>query len=49
MQKNLAENVAIYNFSLARTKFPNKWKEANVTPIHKKDDKYLASNYIIGQ
>ena len=25
--------------------FPNKWKEANVTPVHKKKDKQLVSNY----
>ena len=25
--------------------FPNQWKEANVTPVHKKKDKQTASNY----
>ena len=26
-------------------KFPSQWKEANVTPVHKKKDKQLVSNY----
>ena len=25
--------------------FPDQWKEANVTPVHKKDDKQSTSNY----
>ena len=25
--------------------FPDQWKEANVTPVHKKNDKQLISNY----
>ena len=25
--------------------FPNQWKEANVTPVHKKNDKQVVTNY----
>ena len=25
--------------------FPDQWKEANVTPVHKKNDKQIISNY----
>ena len=25
--------------------FPDQWKEANVTPVHKKNDKLIISNY----
>jgi hypothetical protein len=50
MLKETAESISgilarLYNYSLATSKFPSSWKVANVTPIHKKDDKFLASNY----
>ena len=35
----------IFNSSITRCDFPKTWKMANVTPIHKKDDKSLPSNY----
>ena len=34
-----------FNRSLDQGYFPSSWKEANVTPIYKKDDKSLPSNY----
>ena len=36
----------LFNFSLATGKVPLLWKEANVTPIFKKDDPSVVSNYI---
>ncbi|MCG8116730.1 MAG: reverse transcriptase domain-containing protein, partial [Candidatus Thiodiazotropha endolucinida] len=35
----------LFNFSLSKGKVPNIWKEANVTPIFKKDDPSNISNY----
>lgn len=35
----------IYNKSLSSGKFPSKWKEAKVVPIHKSGDSTLISNY----
>ena len=35
----------IFNKSLQHAHFPSSWKYANVTPIHKKDDKSLPNNY----
>ena len=35
----------IFNKSLQSAHFPKPWKYANVTPIHKKEDKSLPSNY----
>ena len=35
----------LFNFSLATGKVPLIWKEANVTPIFKKDDPSVVSNY----
>ena len=32
-------------FSLVQGYFPQAWKQGNLTPIHKKDDKSLPSNY----
>jgi hypothetical protein len=36
---------AIFNISLTTKHFPNKWKLANVTPVHKKEDKNIIGNY----
>jgi hypothetical protein len=36
---------AIFNFSLITKHFPNKWKLANVTPVHEKEDKNIIGNY----
>ncbi|MCG8113671.1 MAG: reverse transcriptase domain-containing protein [Candidatus Thiodiazotropha taylori] len=35
----------LFNRSLIQGYFPPSWKEANLTPIHKKDEKSLPSNY----
>ena len=35
----------IYDNILTTGIFPNQWKEANVTPIHKKNDKQIITNY----
>ena len=35
----------IFNRSLQQGYFPSAWKTANVSPIHKKDEKSLTSNY----
>ncbi|MCG7875096.1 MAG: reverse transcriptase family protein [Candidatus Thiodiazotropha endolucinida] len=35
----------VFNRSIAQGYFPPQWKEANLTPIFKKDDKSLPSNY----
>ena len=48
--KDLAQPLSsplkdLYNFSLEKGKFPNIWKQANVTPIYKKDDPSEVSNY----
>jgi exonuclease III len=37
--------TTLYNESLHQSKVPKAWKNANVTPIHKKGDKHLANNY----
>ena len=37
--------AVIFNRSLSQGYFPSSWKEANVTPIFKKDDKSQPSNY----
>ena len=34
-----------FNFSLFKSSVPDSWKEANVTPILKKDDPSEVSNY----
>jgi hypothetical protein len=36
---------AIFNISLITKHFPNKWKLANVTPVHKKEDTNIIGNY----
>lgn len=35
----------MFNTSLKTACLPKEWKEANVTPVHKRDSKELASNY----
>ncbi|MCG7869675.1 MAG: endonuclease/exonuclease/phosphatase family protein [Candidatus Thiodiazotropha taylori] len=35
----------LFNFSLHSGQVPSTWKEANVTPVHKKDDPSVISNY----
>ena len=35
----------MFNTLLKTACLPKEWKEANVTPVHKKDSKELASNY----
>ncbi|MCG7869883.1 MAG: hypothetical protein JAY74_26365 [Candidatus Thiodiazotropha taylori] len=35
----------IFNSSLSQCEFPNAWKKANLTPIHKKNEKTLPNNY----
>ena len=35
----------IFNRSLQQGYFPQGWKDANVTPIHKKDEKRIPGNY----
>ena len=48
--KELAESLSFplcerFNFSLAKGKFPSIWKQANVTPVFKKNDPSCRSNY----
>lgn len=35
----------LYNYSLKCSSVPDIWKKANVTPVHKKDDKTQVENY----
>ena len=35
----------VFNRSLRQGYFPSPWKDGHLTPIHKKDDKLLPSNY----
>ena len=35
----------IYNESLARGEVPDEWRQANVSPVFKKGEKYYAANY----
>ena len=42
----LSKSLAlVFNRSLQQGNFPSDWKLANVTPIHKKDEKCLPSNF----
>jgi hypothetical protein len=48
--KHTAETISrplcrIFNFSIASGNFPNKWKIANVVPIHKKNARDIMGNY----
>ncbi len=38
-------SVKIFNYSITSCSVPLDWKLANVTPIHKKEDKSQAENY----
>ena len=41
-----AERVKIIFDNILETGvFPDQWKEGNVTPVHKKNDRQLISNY----
>lgn len=43
---SIAPSLArIFNFSLASKKCPDAWKLANVTPLHKKDNRQQVKNY----
>ena len=35
----------IFNNIITTGNFPEQWKKANVTPVHKKNDKQIISNY----
>ena len=35
----------LFNTSMSKSHFPDIWKEANVSPLYKKDDPSLVSNY----
>ena len=37
--------LIIYKKCLEKGCFPSKWKNTNVAPVHKKDDKQLLKNY----
>ena len=37
--------TVIFQNSMAAGKFATQWKRANITPIHKKNDKQIVSNY----
>ena len=37
--------VILFNMSIEQGKFPSKWAEENIVPIHKKGSRKLASNY----
>ena len=48
--KMIAQNIAVpltklFNFSLSSGKFPDQWKQAHVTPVHKKNDRQDKNNY----
>jgi hypothetical protein len=44
--KSIAPSLTrIFNYSLATSKFPDDWKVANITPLHKKNDKQKIQNY----
>ena len=38
-------SIYIYNESLARGEVPDEWRQANVSPVFKKGEKYDAANY----
>lgn len=39
------EITCIYNYSISNSVFPNKWKEAKVTPLHKNGPQNELNNY----
>lgn len=48
--KELADDISpvitrIYRASLKQGELPEEWKEARVTPVYKKGEKYMAENY----
>ena len=50
LRKELAQPLSfplcdLFNFSLSNGKVPKIWKQANVSPIHKKNDPSDMSNY----
>ena len=46
LSKELAFPLCVlFNRSLSQGEVPRQWKEANICPIHKKDDPSLVSNY----
>ena len=46
LSKELAFPLCVlFNRSLSQGEVPSQWKEANICPIHKKDDPSLVSNY----
>ena len=50
MLKEAATSIApslanIINLSLEKCIFPKIWKQANIIPIHKKNDRHLPTNY----
>ena len=50
MLRNTASTIsspltAIFNQSLATGSVPSDWKRSNITPVYKKDDPALATNY----
>ncbi|MCG8096842.1 MAG: hypothetical protein JAZ17_25000 [Candidatus Thiodiazotropha endolucinida] len=44
-QQLSAPLTELFNYSLSTSTMPDMWKRANVTPIHKKDDKTLVENH----
>ena len=43
--KSVAMRSLIFNESLARGDVPDEWRQANVSPVYKKGEKYDAANY----
>ena len=45
INKTGSQTLLLFNFSLSSGSVPRTWKQANVTPIHKKNDPSDESNY----